>query len=112
VCWFTTSGLREAVVEPFTSGIPVSISNTERGVGTSGTKKFVNSSPSLAIASSAGVAFMRLPKIPALNAASDSRWITTRLYRAAGLRGGTTQRAKSSFCGSGDSIPRSAAVYA
>ncbi len=74
---------------PFTSGMPVSISNTDRGVGTSGTKKFVNSSPSFAIASKCGVAFMRLPKAPDLNAAKDSRWITTRLYRIADFAGAT-----------------------
>jgi len=43
--------LRDAVVVGFTSGTPVSISNTERAVGTSGTKKFVKRSPSFAIAS-------------------------------------------------------------
>ncbi len=96
----------------FTSGTPVSISNTERAVGTSGTKKFVKRSPSFAIASKWGVAFSRLPKVPDLNAAKDSRWITTRLYGTAGFRSGVTYRAKSSLFASGVFIPSREAVYA
>ena len=86
--------------------------NTDRAVGTSGTKKFVNSSPSFAIASKYGVALSALPKTPDLNAANDSRWITTRLYWTEGLPAGVTYLAKSSFSGSGVLTPSSEAVYA
>src|SRR6266568_1305877 len=64
VCWLTTSGLREAVVFGLiTSGMPVIMVNTERAVGTVGTKKFVKRIPSLAIASNAGLATHQ-PGIP------------------------------------------------
>ena len=111
VCWFTTSGLREAVVFGLiTSGMPVIMVNTERAVGTVGTKKLVKRILSLAIASNCGVASSRLPNTPALNAANDSRWITTRLYLTAGRFRGVTNRAKTRFCGSGALTPRSDAI--